>query len=417
MPKTNMRTAKRTNCPAESLATTELVPDTQAALAAAVTAAPDDDLPRLVMADWLDESGGEAARGRAEFIRLQVATCGRATTGNLARAEELLARYGRGWAAELGVRGHNWGPGRAIREGEGGGEWAQGRARFYYSGGFVESVTCSPERFSQASGTLFRWHPVRAVCFGDDRAAGGPADAGWLRPALARPEMRRVEDVSLSNSGATDRHLEELYGAETLADRIDLNVSAAPHLGPLAVGRLGRMGPGRLRAFWAVRFGCGVGDYRGRFDITLATALAGSAAGAVEAVCLNLNQLRNGGLQQLAGGRWRPRVLYVSDNLIGSSGVRLLVESGVYPGLHHLGLDFNWIGDDGAEAIAGSPASNGLRSLTLSATMIGDRGARSLADSPHLGGLEHLTLGNNPVIGEAARGALKERFGSRVDFW
>lgn len=44
--------------------------DEQLALEAAVVAAPDDDLPRLVYADWLDEHGdGE----RAEFIRLQVA--------------------------------------------------------------------------------------------------------------------------------------------------------------------------------------------------------------------------------------------------------------------------------------------------------------------------------------------------------
>jgi uncharacterized protein (TIGR02996 family) len=39
------------------------------ALLAAVRAAPDDDLPRLVAADWLDERGEP---DRAEFVRLQV---------------------------------------------------------------------------------------------------------------------------------------------------------------------------------------------------------------------------------------------------------------------------------------------------------------------------------------------------------
>ena len=40
------------------------------ALVAAIRAAPEDDAPRLVFADWLDEHGqGE----RAEFIRIQVA--------------------------------------------------------------------------------------------------------------------------------------------------------------------------------------------------------------------------------------------------------------------------------------------------------------------------------------------------------
>jgi len=43
------------------------------ALLAAVLAAPDDDLPRLVLADWLDENGESA---RAELIRVQVGIAG-----------------------------------------------------------------------------------------------------------------------------------------------------------------------------------------------------------------------------------------------------------------------------------------------------------------------------------------------------
>lgn len=48
-----------------------MTPDEQALLAA-VHADPDDDLPRLVYADWLEERGGEAEVARAEFIRLHV---------------------------------------------------------------------------------------------------------------------------------------------------------------------------------------------------------------------------------------------------------------------------------------------------------------------------------------------------------
>ena len=33
---------------------------------------PDDDTPRLVYSDWLEEHGKEAGRARAEFIRLQI---------------------------------------------------------------------------------------------------------------------------------------------------------------------------------------------------------------------------------------------------------------------------------------------------------------------------------------------------------
>lgn len=44
----------------------------KAALSAAICAAPGEDTPRLALADWLAEHGGEAGAVRAEFIRLQV---------------------------------------------------------------------------------------------------------------------------------------------------------------------------------------------------------------------------------------------------------------------------------------------------------------------------------------------------------
>ena len=42
------------------------LPDEQAALLAAICAEPDDDTPRLVYADWLQEHGDEE---QAQFIR------------------------------------------------------------------------------------------------------------------------------------------------------------------------------------------------------------------------------------------------------------------------------------------------------------------------------------------------------------
>jgi uncharacterized protein (TIGR02996 family) len=60
------------------------------ALLAAIRAAPDDDAPRLVYADWLDEHGQPE---RAEFIRVQCALA-RADSPALRRREaELLAAH------------------------------------------------------------------------------------------------------------------------------------------------------------------------------------------------------------------------------------------------------------------------------------------------------------------------------------
>ena len=46
--------------------------DDRRALMAAIIANPDEDTPRLVFADWLDEHGDEHDQARAEFIRLQI---------------------------------------------------------------------------------------------------------------------------------------------------------------------------------------------------------------------------------------------------------------------------------------------------------------------------------------------------------
>jgi len=46
--------------------------DERRALMAAIIANPEEDTPRLVFADWLDEYGDEHDRARAEFIRLQI---------------------------------------------------------------------------------------------------------------------------------------------------------------------------------------------------------------------------------------------------------------------------------------------------------------------------------------------------------
>jgi uncharacterized protein (TIGR02996 family) len=56
------------------------------AFLAAVASAPDDDLPRLVAADWLEEHGDTE---RAEFIRLQ---CELARTTDAQRADQLQWR-------------------------------------------------------------------------------------------------------------------------------------------------------------------------------------------------------------------------------------------------------------------------------------------------------------------------------------
>src|SRR5262245_57688746 len=59
----------------------------------AINANLDEDTPRLVFADWLQENGDEA---RAEFIRIQCAVA-RGETRGAERAEVLLAEHRERW--------------------------------------------------------------------------------------------------------------------------------------------------------------------------------------------------------------------------------------------------------------------------------------------------------------------------------
>src|SRR6476620_2551512 len=72
--------------PGRTMAVGGPMPDDDAFLRA-IIANPDDDLPRLVYADWLDEHGEPE---RAEFIRVQCELAG--VRGDMARFEKLFTR-------------------------------------------------------------------------------------------------------------------------------------------------------------------------------------------------------------------------------------------------------------------------------------------------------------------------------------
>ncbi len=136
----------------------------RAALLAAILAAPDDDAPRLVYADWLDEQGeGE----RAEFIRVQIE----------------LARFPHDWrlVSDLmraedacGVDAHFWLP-PAVRHAPRG--WLNGSSNGPHGGwlttargmdwgiewrrGFVAWLTCPAAAWLAHADAILAEHPVR----------------------------------------------------------------------------------------------------------------------------------------------------------------------------------------------------------------------------------------------------------------
>ncbi len=82
-----------------------MIESTEAALLRAIAEADEDNLPRLVYADWLDERGDAA---RAEFIRVQceLASAPESETRSLTlrvRERELLTAHRREWCSGFGV--------------------------------------------------------------------------------------------------------------------------------------------------------------------------------------------------------------------------------------------------------------------------------------------------------------------------
>ncbi len=127
------------------------------ALLAAVLAHPDDDLPRLVYADYLEETGHTL---RAEFIRLQCHLAAEPHPQEAARIREhaLLHTHARSWLAPL----------RAIGE-----PLAGRRTHALFHRGFVETVWMPAGVFAATAERLFSLCPVREVRFLLDQRPGG----------------------------------------------------------------------------------------------------------------------------------------------------------------------------------------------------------------------------------------------------
>lgn len=140
------------------------MPD-HAAFLAAVCAHPEDDGPRLVYADWLDERGNP----RGEFIRLQCELAGELPRTRqlplLARSIQLLRMHRSAWRA----------PGVAEQT---------------FHRGFVDDLT-APDTFALADLlSLFQQTPVRSLGI-----RGRPSFA--LDELVSRPEMGHLMRLDL----------------------------------------------------------------------------------------------------------------------------------------------------------------------------------------------------------------------------
>jgi uncharacterized protein (TIGR02996 family) len=123
----------------------------------AVAASPDDDLPRLVAADWLDEHG-EPERG--EFIRLQIAREQQGHTEMAPRERGLLNNplFGPLWAVEAcpHIAAINFGS--SLRQVD-----VTGAERVTFRRGFPFRVICTADEWLRFGGRIIPRQPVREL--------------------------------------------------------------------------------------------------------------------------------------------------------------------------------------------------------------------------------------------------------------
>jgi uncharacterized protein (TIGR02996 family) len=143
---------------------------------------PDDDAPRLIYADWLEEHGQPE---RAEFIRVQ---CERA------RLPEGSPRW---WDLECREK-QLW----ETHQAEWFGSLAESVNRSFCRRGFLESIALDAERFLAEGPSLFRLEPIRNAELQHVRSV--------LPTLLTSPLLERLSGLYLFRFGSEFLGLEEI---------------------------------------------------------------------------------------------------------------------------------------------------------------------------------------------------------------
>jgi uncharacterized protein (TIGR02996 family) len=416
---------------------------------------PDDDTPRLVYADWLDEHGEPE---RAEFIRIQCRLAKMAWTDPerqpLADEEERLReQFLPKWLGPL------------VDDPEDPGYWD-------FERGFLAELDIGPRKYLRHADLLARFASVQNVIlrFMEDGDEEEEPDEGFFAELAACPHLERWVSLDLreQNLGAArlaalapsphwarltrldlggcsigDVGLAALATTPQLATLTDLNLywndltdTAAEILaGPSFLRRLERLelqtneltsagvamlaNSANLRTLRSLNLGSN--------RLTAAAVLALVASPHLDALTeLNLSNtldtMTEVGARALANwpGLARLDRLHLGNTGLTDRGVRLLAASPHLAGVKFLGLGMNFgITGVGVTALAASPHLARLEVLDLGDVPMGAEGARALAESPHLEHLRRLGLRNychqSTPLDEGSRQLLQARFGKRLD--
>jgi uncharacterized protein (TIGR02996 family) len=344
---------------------------------------PDDDTPRLILADRLEEHDDP----RGTFLRLQVQAARlslkdrhRATL--VAQANALRQEHEAAWLGPL----------------------AKGTLKVFHERGLLSLVvpgqSLTGQNWDKLLADTETWAWVAALYVRERTAPARLAkcrllaevsflqlvhwccDESGLKLLVASPHLLRLRSLDLAGSGLG------WAAASSLAETSSLPRLRRLYLGANSLGDRGLQ------------------------------ILAGSPLLArLDLLELASNGIGDVGLQALAVSPHAARLerLDLFQNRIGPDGARALAESPYLTRLRVLQLENNNITDEGVQALARSPNLAKLEFLHLPAGQIGMAGARALVESAHLAGLKELHAGL--FLGADEEKVLREGFGERLRRW
>jgi uncharacterized protein (TIGR02996 family) len=402
---------------------------------------PDDDAPRLVYADWLEENGQPE---RAEFIRVQIELA-RMTQWDrrrqpLTRREyELFARHGNRWSAPL--IGHVM--------------------RWQYRRGFVEQVKASVAQLRGSAEILSASFPVRDLhvkypeqnelpelaavlnSIGHierlDLSHGRIGDEG-LQVLLDSPAAPGLHSLKLPWCELTDDALRLLAGTKQLPALAEIDLSGNKALTEAAIAnflatcelpKLSRIDWEYHAYDWSDRKLAALGGspllprlkvltgttYQPKTpDAAVTALLAQGRLDSVEHFRVRGVTLKD--VEKLANNPSlrRVRCLDLSESAFGTDGVTALLASPLADSLEELRLRTCHIDSRGSRALARSERLAHLVYLDLANNSIGDGACRALADAQGLPNLQGLNLSETDLRTKGARALVNSPLANRLGY-
>jgi uncharacterized protein (TIGR02996 family) len=325
----------------------------------AIKESPDDDTPRLILADWLRENGDEA---RGDFIALQCRLARlheddpeRAATET--RESDLLGQHANEWLGPLCPLVRNWKFHRGLltitaqiakllKATKQAAAWSENWA-------WVESLRLEVGRpLRRLSGLTV----LRQITGLDLRSA--EIDDDGMELLVALPHLTRLVSLGLESQRISTTGVTMLVRSPLMGRLTELNLKGnLIDDGGIAILAASR--PSRL-----TRLDLSFNVFQ-LMNPRVLTALCGFQH--LSSLDLSANALRPQGVHALATMNWtRLSRLYLDRTGVGAEEVKALARS---PGMAHLStlsLRWNDIGLEGATALAESPYLNSLRCLRLS---------------------------------------------------